>query len=232
MDTLPLQRRRGRRHAPLHAVVGRQPALDFPRGYHVEIGGGFGMPGAGFLGGIHKFRAKPQRPGDRAGGYGARSEERLPPLLRRGRGFSGRGEQVPNEQSYCEIDPVVVDRWGIPVLRFNFRGPTTSGSRRCTCRRPSAGSSSEMGGTPLSPMPGPEDGYGIAPGGRIIHEVGVTRMGHSPSTSVLNSHCQAHDVEESVRGRRRPVRDQRRQERDLDDPRAGHAHQRAHRRPA
>jgi choline dehydrogenase-like flavoprotein len=43
-------------------------------------------------------------------------------------------------------------------------------------------------------MPGRELGYGIEPGGRIIHEVGVTRMGHSPTTSVLNAQCQAHDV--------------------------------------
>jgi choline dehydrogenase-like flavoprotein len=52
----------------------------------------------------------------------------------------------------------------------------------------------QMGGTPLTPMPGRELGYGIEPGGRIIHEVGVTRMGHSPTTSVLNAQCQAHDV--------------------------------------
>ena len=30
----------------------------------------------------------------------------------------------------------------------------------------------EMGGTPTSKMPTEEEGYGIAPGGRIIHEVG------------------------------------------------------------
>ena len=51
-----------------------------------------------------------------------------------------------------------------------------------------------MGGEPLSPMPGQDDDYGIAAGGVIIHELGVTRMGSSPDTSVLNSHCQAHDV--------------------------------------
>jgi choline dehydrogenase-like flavoprotein len=51
-----------------------------------------------------------------------------------------------------------------------------------------------MGGTPLTPMPPREMGYGIEPGGRIIHEVGVTRMGQSPTTSVLNAQCQAHDV--------------------------------------
>jgi choline dehydrogenase-like flavoprotein len=43
-------------------------------------------------------------------------------------------------------------------------------------------------------MPSRENGYGILPGGRIIHELGVTRMGNEASRSVLNRHCQAHDV--------------------------------------
>jgi choline dehydrogenase-like flavoprotein len=52
----------------------------------------------------------------------------------------------------------------------------------------------EMGGIVTQPMPPRERNYGLATGGRIIHEVGVTRMGSDPSTSVLNRHCQAHDV--------------------------------------
>jgi len=28
---------------------------------------------------------------------------------------------IPNEKSYCELDPDVVDRWGIPVLRFHWQ---------------------------------------------------------------------------------------------------------------
>ena len=43
-------------------------------------------------------------------------------------------------------------------------------------------------------MPTKSSGYGIEPGGRIIHELGVTRMGDDPSRSVLNRNCQAHDV--------------------------------------
>ena len=43
-------------------------------------------------------------------------------------------------------------------------------------------------------MPTEEQGYGIEAGGRIIHELGVTRMGNDPTTSVLNENCQAHDV--------------------------------------
>ena len=46
----------------------------------------------------------------------------------------------------------------------------------------------------MTPRPTAEQGYGIEAGGRIIHEAGVTRMGKDPSTSVLNSNCQAHDV--------------------------------------
>jgi choline dehydrogenase-like flavoprotein len=43
-------------------------------------------------------------------------------------------------------------------------------------------------------MPSREVLYGLEPVGRIIHEVGTTRMGNDPRTSVLNASCQAHDV--------------------------------------
>ncbi len=49
--------------------------LDFPRGYHIEIGGGRGMPGYGFGGGIQPL---PVRRRIRQGAQG-----RLSPLLRR-----------------------------------------------------------------------------------------------------------------------------------------------------
>ena len=51
----------------------------------------------------------------------------------------------------------------------------------------------EMGGEVWDPMPSKEDGYGIASGGSIIHELGTVRMGASPRTSALNEWCQAHD---------------------------------------
>jgi choline dehydrogenase-like flavoprotein len=43
-------------------------------------------------------------------------------------------------------------------------------------------------------MPSAENRYGLLPGGQIIHELGVTRMGKDPKTSVVNAHCQTHDV--------------------------------------
>jgi choline dehydrogenase-like flavoprotein len=53
---------------------------------------------------------------------------------------------------------------------------------------------SAMGGEATSPMPDRRTDYGLAVGGLIIHEAGATRMGNDPKSSVLNAHCQAHDV--------------------------------------
>ncbi len=109
-------------------------------------------------------------------------------------GFSGRGEMIPNKDSYCEIDTGTVDKWGIPVLKFHFKRSDHEIRQVRHMQETFRGLIDEMGGEPLSAMPGPEDDYGIAPGGVIIHELGVTRMGDSPDTSVLNANCQAHDV--------------------------------------
>ena len=40
---------------------------------------------------------------------------------------------------------------------------------------------------------GADSNWGIARGGQIIHEVGATKMGDNPKTSVLNQYCQAWD---------------------------------------
>ena len=50
-----------------------------------------------------------------------------------------------------------------------------------------------MGAKPLGTKPGADTQYGLAAPGRIIHEVGTTRMGNDPKRSVLNGNCQAHE---------------------------------------
>ena len=160
--------------------------LDFPRGYHIEFGGGIRMPGAGVLGGIHNYPA--------GGGWGKKLKDDYRRYYGCTIGFSGRGEMISNDHSYCEIDPAVVDRWGIPVLRFHFRWSDYETLQVKHMQETFRALIDELGGTALSAMPGPETGYGITRGGEIIHELGVTRMGNDPGTSVLNSVCRAHDV--------------------------------------
>ncbi len=160
--------------------------LDFPRGYHIEIWGGRGMPGYGVLGGIQRFP-----PG---GGYGKQLKDDYRRYYGSVVGFSGRGEQVPNADCYCEIDPDVVDQWGIPVLRFHWKWSDHEHKQVKHMQETFRALIAEMGGQPMSAMPPAERGYGISTGGSIIHELGTIRMGDNPTTSVLNRHCQAHDV--------------------------------------
>ena len=161
--------------------------LDFPRGYHIEINGGRDVPGYGFMGGIERYP-----PG---GGYGPELKDDYRRYYGSQIGFSGRGEMVPNDDSYCELDPGVVDQWGIPVLRFHWKWTDHEYRQVKHMQETFRALIEEMGGTPRSPMPGPERGYGIADGGRIIHELGVTRMGDDPGRSVVNRWSQAHDVQ-------------------------------------
>jgi choline dehydrogenase-like flavoprotein len=100
---------------------------------------------------------------------------------------------VPNDRSYCELDPAVVDQWGIPVLRFHFQWTDHEYHQVRHMQQTFRSLIAEMGGQVFDPMPTKEQGYGIAPGGRIIHELGCVRMGSDPARSAVNAQCQAHD---------------------------------------
>ncbi len=175
----------------MHVYVpwwGDNKKLGFARGYHIELGGGFGMPSYGFGGGIQNY------PQSRGGGYGKELKDEYRRYYGAFVSFSGRGEQVSREECRCDIDPNVVDRYGIPVLRFHH---TWSDQERLQAKHMQETFRSiieGMGGTPTSPMPSKEDDYGLAVGGLIIHEAGATRMGNDAKTSVLNKNGQAHDA--------------------------------------
>ena len=158
--------------------------LDFPRGYHIEVWGGLYPPSAGFMGGIQRYNG---------GGYGQQLKEDYRRYYGATIGFSGRGEQIPNDKSYCEIDPNVVDRWGIPVLRFRWQWTDHEYNQVKHMQETFRALITEMGGQIFSPMPTKEQGYNISMGGQIIHELGCNIMGSDASRSVLNSNCQAHD---------------------------------------
>ncbi len=159
--------------------------LDFPRGYHFEFGGGRHMPGYGFLGGIQKLNG---------GGYGKSLKDDYRKHYGGFVGFAARGEMIPNKDSWCEIDPEVVDRWGIPVLRFHWKWADYETKQMRHAHVAAREIIEKMGGKVLTPMPTEEQGFGIQTGGEIIHEAGTTRMGDSPQTSVLNKYSQAHDA--------------------------------------
>jgi choline dehydrogenase-like flavoprotein len=158
--------------------------LNFPRGYHIEFGGGRRMPEMGSFDGLENFTG---------GSYGRKFKEDVRRYYGSFMGFSGRGEMVPNEDSYCEIDPDQKDAWGIPVLRFHFKWSEHEIKQAAHMQKTFAQIIEAMGGKVLSP-PQSDGRKAIAPGGSIIHEVGTTCMGDDPGTSVLNQYCQSWDV--------------------------------------
>ena len=158
---------------------------DFPRGYHIEFGGGRELPNVGMFNDLCH----------REEGYGAELKRKARKDYGTTIGFAGRGEMIPNPDTYCEIDPDVVDEFGIPVLRFHFKWSEYE-LRQAKDMQETFREIVEMAGGEYrtkAPIDGPR-AYGIDLGGKIIHEVGTARMGADPKTSVLNGYCQAHDV--------------------------------------
>ena len=92
--------------------------LDFPRGYHIEVWGGMGMPsyGTGFNpNDLNKYL------GLKVGGYGNQLKKDVKKFYGSVMGMSGRGESIARKDNYCEIDPTRVDEFGIPILRFSYQ---------------------------------------------------------------------------------------------------------------
>ncbi len=166
--------------------------LDFPRGYHIEVWGGMGMPGYGFgfnPNDLHKTI------GGTVGGYGDSLRDDVKRYYGAMLGVSGRGESVPQKDNHCEIDNEVVDQWGIPVLKFHYKWTDYEVKQARHMQDTFEEVLTAAGGTLLGNKPGKESNYGLTAPGQIIHEVGTTRMGDDKKTSVTNKYNQLHDCE-------------------------------------
>ena len=158
--------------------------LNFARGYHIEFGGGRRMPGVDTVRGLDWVSG---------GRYGVRFKEDVRRYYGSFMSFNGRGEMIPNDKSFCEIDPSIKDRWGIPVLRFHWQWSAHELGQAAHMRQTFTEIVGAMGGR-VNDSAEAKAGQGIAPGGSIIHEVGGAIMGAKPASSVTNSWGQTWDV--------------------------------------
>jgi len=156
---------------------------DFLRSYHIEPGGGRFMPVAGDFDDVC----------GRVEGYGLSLKQACKRSYGCTMGFEALGEMIPNQDSYCEIDPATVDEFGIPVLRFHWRAGDNELKMAKDMQQSFRAIVEALGGT-YSTESGPDDTFGLYDGGTAIHESGTVRMGSDPKTSALNGYCQAHDV--------------------------------------
>ncbi len=171
---------------------GDNSKLDFPRGYHIEVWGGMGMPSYGFGFNVNEFNKFFELP---TGGYGPSLREDAKKYYGSLVGFSGRGESIARKDNYCEIDPTTVDEFGVPVLRFNYKWSDFERNQAKHMQDTFEQIIHNMGGQPLGAKPTKEQDYGLLNPGAIIHEVGTTRMGDDSKTSVTNKFNQLHDVD-------------------------------------
>ena len=160
--------------------------LNFATEYQVHINGGRTMPA------VADFTCLPQERGRPL--YGQALRQRL----RREYGsfltLSVEGGMIPNSDCWCEIDPAVKDRFGIPVLRFHWKyGP----QERALVKHAVSFLSdviSAMGGKP-NVETGAEGGIlGDDSDDFAFHELGTARMGTKASDSVLTAFGHAWDV--------------------------------------
>jgi glucoside 3-dehydrogenase (cytochrome c) catalytic subunit len=139
---------------------------------------GFGFQG----GGSTSFRMN-------APGYGeAFKKGVLDPLT--SINLTGFGEVLARFDNFVEIDPKVVDKFGIPVLKItmtwgeNEKAMIPDMAVTATQMLEASGAKNIEPFTVLDRIPG----YGI-------HEMGTARMGRDPKTSVLNAFLQTHDID-------------------------------------
>jgi choline dehydrogenase-like flavoprotein len=150
------------------------PGLGFPRGYRIEPRGGRRMPTMS-VGGYVPAASKT---------YG----DALRTEVRKKYGtfitLIGEGEMIPNEDSFCDLDPKVRDKWGVPVLRFHWKWGESEIQLAKHMQVTFDKVFTLLGGAP-DPAP-----FRMPRPGGAVHEVGGARMGTSPENSVVDSYNQ------------------------------------------
>ena len=155
----------------------------FAGGYHLEIYGGYSIPSLAFSGQLARHAA----------GYGSDLKRDARKFFGAFIGVKATGESYPNPNSYAEIDPKVVDDWGIPVLRIHFQWSENDYLMAEDIQEELRNVIEASGGVVLdSPRPSRRRA-GMITGGSHIHELGAARMGDDSSSSVTNSFGQVWD---------------------------------------
>jgi choline dehydrogenase-like flavoprotein len=150
----------------------RSGRLDFPRGYHLEMSGGRREPSHAAFSSYLEFAP---------GVYGTKLKQEVRRYYGTFVRFTATGEMLPNIRSYFDINPIVKDKWGIPVVRFHYDWSENElrqfrHSQRSTQELIEASGGKVVGKLPDMP---------VVPGS-VIHEVGGARMGKSARDSVLD----------------------------------------------
>ena len=102
------------------------------------------------------------------------------------------GEILPHPDNRVTIAKGRTDKWGLPIPRMDVR---YGENERRLMRQASKDALAMAKAGGLTVTGTTEEGeMQLSDPGDAIHEMGAARMGRDPATSVLNAHCQAHEV--------------------------------------
>lgn len=96
------------------------------------------------------------------------------------------GEQLPDKRNCVELDPKVVDHYGMPVPRITLEFYENDKLIFKAMKRKSQEIFDAAKATDIQVL----KRINFAP----THNMGTCRMGNDPKTSVVNSFCQSHDI--------------------------------------
>jgi choline dehydrogenase-like flavoprotein len=179
LENMPLHNEDGtstmHTYAPFSAAQAESAKkMGAPRGYYMAWSGGRQMPGMGSV------------VGARAGElYGSRLKAEARRYFGTFVDLHARGEMIPNDRSFMELDPVRKDRWGIPVPRFHFEWSEHEVQQVAHMQKTFAELITAAGGKPNPAAADPR--ATMTTGGSVNHEIGVTRMSAKPADGVTDS---------------------------------------------
>jgi choline dehydrogenase-like flavoprotein len=101
--------------------------------------------------------------------------------------FGSWGKVTSDYRNYVSVDPSRPDAHGIPTPVVHFRFSQNDHALWKASSQSMLDICAHMKGAVFT-------SFGNGPTGFASHEVGTVRMGKDPRTSVLNGHCQAHEV--------------------------------------
>jgi choline dehydrogenase-like flavoprotein len=165
----------------------RNGELGFPGGYHLEFTSGRQMPT------LTTFNGIDSRSGSATTLFGAQLKEDARRFHGCMLGFGAQGTMLPNDGSFCELDPGLKDQWGIPVLRFHWKWSDFELNQVRHQQKHIRELLEAMGGK-VKPFAEADVFKSMKPGGSVIHEVGGAIMGSDAAASVTNQWSQTWDV--------------------------------------
>jgi choline dehydrogenase-like flavoprotein len=153
-----------------------KPHADFPNGYLINVGSGLQLTVSTAQ--IDFASVAP--------GFGQQYKKKVRAAAPAFVALGCQGQTMASASNFVDLDPEVRDGFGLPAIRLHFRVGNYELAMMRDMRAVTRAIVEAAEGVVINP--------GAAGGVDASHYVGTCRMGTDPARSVLNEHCQSHDV--------------------------------------